>query len=231
MINMSTMRSLVLVVLFLPLLSLAQDSTDVCRNLTPENRRIAEASGINVNALCSGQGAVIISSQPKEAEPIVITPREPETVATTVVPPASPSELQPFGYDLFAGSPTTFAPATGIPVSPNYLLGPGDTLQVLFYGKTNVSFDLEINRDGFVNFPELGPIGLTGLTFEEAKKMLLTRISQQMIGVQASISLGELRSIQIFILGEAYKPGAYTVSSLSTITNALIVSGGVSGIA
>ncbi|WP_300421857.1 SLBB domain-containing protein, partial [uncultured Hyphomonas sp.] len=72
---------------------------------------------------------------------------------------------------------------------------------------------------------------LAGLTFEETKKMLLTRISQQMIGVQASISLGELRSIQIFILGEAYQPGAYTVSSLSTITNALIVSGGVSNIA
>ena len=131
MINMSTTRSFVLVALFLPLLSLAQDSTELCRNLTPENRRIAEASGINVDALCSGQGAVIIPSQPK-AETIVVAPREPETVATTVTPPAAPTELQPFGYDLFAGSPTTFVPATGIPVSPNYLLGPGDSLQVLF---------------------------------------------------------------------------------------------------
>ena len=114
---------------------------------------------------------------------------------------------------------------------PDYLLGPGDTLQILIYGSSNASYSLEINRDGRINFPELGPISLTGLTFVEAKELLLKRISNQFIGVEASISLGELRSIQIFILGEAYKPGAYTVSSLSTITNALIVSGGVSNIA
>ena len=61
--------------------------------------------------------------------------------------------------------------------------------------------------------------------------MLQTRIATQMIGVQASISLGELRSMQVFVLGEAFKPGAYTVSSLSTITHALFVSGGVNDIA
>jgi protein involved in polysaccharide export with SLBB domain len=101
----------------------------------------------------------------------------------------------------------------------------------MFYGKTNSAFGLEINRDGTVNFPDLGPVGLAGLTFQEAKDMLQTRINAQMIGVQASISMGELRSMQIFVLGEAYKPGAYTVSSLSTITHALVVSGGVSDIA
>ena len=138
--------------------------------------------------------------------------------------------LKPFGYDLFANAPTTFAPATSIPVSPDYLLGPGDTLDILFYGKTNNTFSLEINRDGSVDFPELGPVGLSGLTYGEAKEMLQARIAAQVIGTQASISMGTLRSMQIFVLGEAFNPGAYTVSSLSTITHALVSSGGVSDI-
>ena len=140
-------------------------------------------------------------------------------------------ELQPFGYELFAGEPTTFTPANQIPVSPDYLLGPGDNLNILFYGKTNESVSLEINRNGAVDFPQLGPVNLTGMTFVDAKTLLQERIAEEMLGVQASISLGELRSIQIFVLGEAYKPGAYTVSALSTITNALFLSGGVSDIA
>ena len=140
-------------------------------------------------------------------------------------------ELQPFGYELFAGEPTTFAPANQIPVSPDYLLGPGDNLNILFYGKTNESFSLEVNRNGAVDFPQLGPVSLTGMTFADAKRLIQNRIAEEMLGVQASISLGELRSIQIFLLGESYKPGAYTVSSLSTITNALFLSGGVSNIA
>ena len=144
---------------------------------------------------------------------------------------SSRERLKPFGYDLFAGIPETFSPVTDIPVSPDYLLGPGDTLEVLLYGKVNSTSSLEITRDGTVNFPQLGPVALAGLTFAEAKSLLQTRMSAQTIGVQASISLGELRSMQVFVLGEAFKPGAYTVSSLSTITHALFVSGGVNDIA
>jgi protein involved in polysaccharide export with SLBB domain len=138
--------------------------------------------------------------------------------------------LKPFGYDLFANSPTTFAPAASIAVSNEYLLGPGDTLDILFYGKKNNTISLEINREGFVVFPDLGPIGLSGLTYGEVKKMLQARISAQMIGTQVSISMGSLRSMQIFVLGEAFMPGAYTVSSLSTITHALVSAGGVTDI-
>ena len=131
---------------------------------------------------------------------------------------------------MFANAPTTFAPAASIPVSSDYLLGPGDTLEILFYGKSNSKFSLEINREGFVDFPELGPVGLAGLTHGEAKEMLQARIAAQIIGTKVSISMGSLRSMQIFVLGEAFKPGAYTVSSLSTITHALVSSGGVSNI-
>jgi len=216
------------------------DASALCNDVTPANRAMAKSAGYDVDALCSSmaaqpqkaatpQAAAIPDrrevAQEKVADQIAPT----AVVGVTATPPGK--ALKPFGYDLFAGSPNTFAPVTNVPVSPNYLLGPGDMLEVMFYGKTNSAFGLEINRDGTVNFPDLGPVGLAGLTFQEAKDMLQTRINAQMIGVQASISMGELRSMQIFVLGEAYKPGAYTVSSLSTITHALVVSGGVSDIA
>ncbi|NGP53792.1 SLBB domain-containing protein [Thioalkalivibrio sp. XN8] len=132
-----------------------------------------------------------------------------------------------FGYDLFAGVPSTFAPVTDIPVPTDFEVGVGDTVQVQLFGKTPGNFSLVVNRDGAINFPELGPIQVAGLSFDQVRQLLQDRVSQQMIGVSASVSMGELRSIRIFVLGEATRPGSYMVSSLSTITNALFASGGV----
>ena len=136
-------------------------------------------------------------------------------------------KLRQFGYDLFAGTPTTFAPATDIPIPVNYIVGPGDTVEVQLFGKDNEQYSLVVTREGVLNFPGIGPIAIAGLTFAELKSNLQQRIKEQMIGVKASISMGALRSIRIFILGDAERPGSYTVSSLSTMTNALFVSGGI----
>lgn len=136
-------------------------------------------------------------------------------------------ELALFGYDLFAGQPTTFAPATDIPVPLDYIIGPGDTVQVQLFGKENVEYTLVVTREGILSFPGLGPITVVGLSFNELQKNLHQRIAQQMIGIKASISMGALRSIRVFVLGDAYRPGSYTVSALSTMTNALFVSGGI----
>lgn len=162
-----------------------------------------------------------------------MTPEQLARILQDIEEKAELEELEPlkaFGYELFAGEPTSFAPANNIPVPVNYVIGPGDTLEIQLFGKMSQQLSLVVNRNGQINFPELGPISLAGLSFAEAKSLLHKRIKEQMIGVDASISLGELRSIQVFLLGEAYKPGSYTVSSLSTITNALFVSGGISDI-
>ncbi|MAB50710.1 MAG: sugar transporter [Marinobacter sp.] len=135
--------------------------------------------------------------------------------------------LKPFGYDLFAGSPTTFAPVTEIPIPNDYTLGPGDVLRVQLWGKENQQLELPISRDGTVSFPQSGPQSVAGLSFDEARQQIKKLVSEQYIGVQASVTLGELRSMRVFVLGEARKVGSYTVSSLSTITNALYVSGGI----
>ncbi|WP_164887233.1 SLBB domain-containing protein [Hahella sp. KA22] len=136
-------------------------------------------------------------------------------------------ELEPFGYELFAGEPTTFAPVTEIPIPAEYIIGPGDTVRVQMFGKENQLLELIVTRDGQIQFPQIGPMPVAGLSFNELKGQLTQLIKQKFIGVESAISLGELRSIRVFILGEARTPGAYTVSSLSTITNALFVSGGV----
>lgn len=135
--------------------------------------------------------------------------------------------LKPFGYDLFAGSPTTFAPVTEIPIPNDYTLGPGDVLRVQLWGKENQQLELPISRDGTISFPQSGPQTIAGLSFDQARQQIKKRVSEQYIGVQASVTLGELRSMRVFVLGEARNAGSYTVSSLTTITNALYVSGGI----
>lgn len=222
-----------------------KNAKEMCKNLSSSDRSAANLAGYDVDKICNSLSAST-STSAKIVSPAKIAKIPRETVSSDrpeeqlkstaflakpkVVEPRSKSQLKPFGYDLFANAPSTFAPTNNIPVSADYLLGPGDSLDLLFYGKTNESFSIEINRDGAVDFPELGPVGLAGLTFSEAKEMLQTRISKQVIGTMVSISMGNLRSMQIYVLGEAYKPGAYTVSSLSTIAHALISSGGVSDI-
>lgn len=135
--------------------------------------------------------------------------------------------LKPYGYDLFVGSPTTFAPVTEIPIPNDYTLGPGDVLRVQLWGKENQQLELPVSRDGTISFPQSGPQAVAGLTFDQARQQIKKRVSEQYIGVQASVSLGELRSMRVFVLGEARNAGSYVVSSLSTITNALYVSGGI----
>jgi protein involved in polysaccharide export with SLBB domain len=135
--------------------------------------------------------------------------------------------LKPYGYDLFRGSPTTFAPVTEIPVPSEYTLGPGDVLRIQLWGKENQNLELPISRDGTISFPQSGPMSVAGLSFDQARQQIRKQVSEQYIGVQASVSLGKLRSMRVFVLGETRNPGSYSVSSLSTITNALYVSGGI----
>jgi len=141
--------------------------------------------------------------------------------------PTDEAALKPFGYDLFEGSPSTFAPVSDIQVPVGYLVGPGDTLIIQLYGNEPATYELSVQRDGRVNFPKIGPVMVSGMTFDAARNAIQEQVSKQLIGSRVSVTMGELRSIRVFVLGDANKPGSYTVSGLSTITNALFVSGGV----
>ena len=140
------------------------------------------------------------------------------------------SELKPFGYELFAGNENLILPDVSMPVPENYLLGPGDEIQIQLIGKENQEYLLEVSRDSTLSFPKIGSIPVSGLTFDELKSNLQRRIKRQYIGVDAFITMGELRSIQVFVLGEVNKPGSYSVDGLSTMTNALLNGEGISDI-
>ena len=141
--------------------------------------------------------------------------------------PLGAEGIKPYGYDLFHGVPSTFAPVKDIQVPIDYVVGPGDTFNVQLYGNETATYTLTVGRDGRINFPKLGPIAVSGMGFDAAREVLTHRVSQQLMGTQVSVTMGDLRSIRVFVLGEAEKPGSYTVSGLSTMTNALFVSGGV----
>ena len=151
-----------------------------------------------------------------------------DTFSGSQTPKSSDKPLKLFGYDFFTSQPTTFALLKNIPVPEDYLMGPGDNVKVLIYGNQNSEFTVEVTREGDILFPNIGRISVAGLTFSEMKETISQVVSREIIGAEVNISLGTLRTINIFILGDAFQPGMFTVSGLSTLTNAIFVSGGVS---
>ncbi|AUI85117.1 OtnA protein [Vibrio azureus] len=137
-----------------------------------------------------------------------------------------PQGLKRFGLDLFAGSPTTFAPVGDVPVPADYTVGAGDEIVIQLFGKENNTHRLRVNRAGIINFPSLGPVQVAGMSFSDVRESLNQRVKEQMIGVRSDISLGKMRTMQVFVMGDAYKPGSYTVSALTTISQAIYYSGG-----
>ena len=213
--------------------------------LTPEQRaavkkRLQERQQLEEESRTGGEPLPVVPVTPvdvsrvgaaKDEQQDIDTQRLAETEAGSATESEQDgSERLPlpwFGYDLFADVPTTFAPAGGIPVDVNYVMGPGDTVLVQLFGKEHAEYSLVVTREGSLQFPKIGPVLVAGLTFREMKEVLNAHIEEQMIGEKVVITLGKLRSIRVFILGDVKQPGSYTVSALSTMTNALFVSGGV----
>jgi len=151
---------------------------------------------------------------------------------TKAVEPPTPSEESPgglrsFGYDYFSQRPDTTALSADLPVPDEYVVGPGDMLLVQLYGKDNVQYELPVTREGVVQFPGIGPIHVGGKPFSKVRELVTRRVQGQFIGLKASVQIGRLRNIQIFVLGDVVRPGSYTVSGLATLTNAILASGGV----
>jgi protein involved in polysaccharide export with SLBB domain len=136
------------------------------------------------------------------------------------------TQIKQFGYDLFRVPPSTFAPAANVPVGPGYVVGPGDEIRIAVWGKVEGRWTVVVDRDGAISLPKVGVVGVTGLTFSELKSFLQKEFSKYYTGFEMNVSLGSLRSIKIYLVGNARQPGAYTVSSLSTLVNALIQAGG-----
>lgn len=194
-----------------------------------QQQALAKQYGVDLSEIT---GSSQSSNQPQVEKP-TIGPRlvQQEQAAKAEPTKQNPNTVKPFGYELFAGEPTTFMPSETSAVPDTYLVGRGDQLLINFYGKESASFEVIVDREGRISIPDLSPVQVAGLTFSEVKQLIKLKVEQEVIGVKAFVSLGQLRSMRILVLGEAYKPGSYNVSSLTTVSHALFVSGGVSDIA
>jgi protein involved in polysaccharide export with SLBB domain len=143
---------------------------------------------------------------------------------------AAAGALEPFGYSVFEAQTAGFEPVTSGPVPPDYVLGPGDSVRVQLFGNVNGIYEFEVSRDGILNLPELGPITVAGLPFSEFRRDLNQRVEKMLIGTQVSVTMGQLRTMRIFVLGDVIRPGSFVVSSLATISSSLYYSGGISEI-
>ncbi len=131
-----------------------------------------------------------------------------------------------FGASLFNGVPTTFAPVNDLPVDANYVLGPGDTVNIQTVGQVNLQYNLTVDRTGALNVPGLPPVHVAGVPFGQLSEFLTRQFSHLYRGFTLTANLGSLRSIQVFVVGQARRPGTYSISSLSTLLNAVFASGG-----
>jgi len=197
-----------------------------------QQQALAKSMGVDINAIRDQ-----ISSTEQEQDVQSNTPHYSRSTNTDeqllesenfeVLPEV---EVKPFGYDVFANAPQTFAPTMDIAIPSGYIVGPGDRISIQMFGKENNELELEVNREGKIIFPTYGPFSVTGLTFSEMKRLLVSKIKEKVIGVDVIIGMATLRSMRVFVLGDAYKPGPYNLSSLSSITHAIFAAGGINEI-
>jgi len=135
-------------------------------------------------------------------------------------------ELRQFGYDFFKNSSQSLAAMDSLPVGSDYILGPGDTLNLNLWGAINSRRELTVDRNGEVMIPNVGMVKVWGLNYEQGRDAINKAIGRFYKNYEMSLTLGRLRTIQVFVVGEVEAPGSYPVSSLATVINALSAAGG-----
>jgi protein involved in polysaccharide export with SLBB domain len=131
-----------------------------------------------------------------------------------------------FGAKLFRVPPSTFAPLDMVPVTPDYVIGPGDELLIQSWGQVTLNGRFMVDRAGNIYLPQVGTLRVAGLAFGQVQEYLKGQMSKVFRNFDLNVNMGQLRSIQVFVVGQARRAGNYTVSSLSTLVNALFASGG-----
>ncbi len=137
-------------------------------------------------------------------------------------------ELRQFGYDFFKNSSQALAAMDSLPVGDEYILGPGDTLNLSMWGAVNARRELTVDRNGEIMVPNVGVVKVWGLTYAQGKEVINKAIGRYYKNYEMNLTLGKLRTIQVFVVGEVEAPGSYPVNSLATVINALAAAGGPS---
>jgi len=133
-----------------------------------------------------------------------------------------------YGANLFEDTPTTFAPVDHVPVTADYVIGPGDEILIRAWGQIDLDVHARVDRNGAIYIPRVGSVNVAGLRYDQLQGFLKSHIGRIYQNFDLSVGMGELRSIDVFVVGQASHPGRYTISSLSTLANAIFASGGPS---
>ncbi|MCG6987888.1 MAG: SLBB domain-containing protein, partial [Gemmatimonadetes bacterium] len=153
---------------------------------------------------------------------------------TSMMPGVPDTTLHVFGMDVFSRQTTQFNPVLTGPVGPDYRLGPGDQLNLILTGDVELAYQLDVSREGYIVIPDVGQVFVNGLTLGRLRDELYTRLGKVYSGVKRTpnatthfeVSLGALRTNQVYVVGDVQRPGAYQVSSVATILEALYAAGG-----
>jgi protein involved in polysaccharide export with SLBB domain len=215
--------------------NISSEQMQMFQSLPPaQQKALAKQYGVDLTKL-EGSSPVSVQEQINQSLPVKrgLTPFDNDqdtdfAYLKQMLEAAEEKKLKRFGVDTFATEPTAFSVPYNSPISQNYILGSGDALTVHLFGKENQTLELTVDRSGQINFPSIGPITIAGLPFKEARALISNTIQSKKIGVQTSVTLGEIRNIEVTVVGDSFKPGKYLVNAMSTITHALYASGGVS---
>jgi protein involved in polysaccharide export with SLBB domain len=155
-------------------------------------------------------------------------PPEPPTEFQKFIASTSGQNLHIYGARLFSSVPSTFAPLDMTPVPHDYIIGPGDELRIRVWGQVNFQSNVRVDRSGEIFLPQIGPVHVAGLSFSALNAHLRGAVGRVYRNFNLTADMGQIRSIQVYVSGQARRPGVYTVSSLSTLVDALFASGGPS---
>jgi protein involved in polysaccharide export with SLBB domain len=151
---------------------------------------------------------------------------KPHTEFEQIVADTIGRALAPYGASLFQQPPSTFAPTDHVQVPSDYVIGPDDELQIRVWGQLNADLRVVVDRSGQIFIPRVGQIPVAGVHYSDLDELIRQAILKTYHNFTLTVSIGRIRAIQVYVVGQAKYPGTYTVSSLSTLVNAIFASGG-----
>jgi polysaccharide export outer membrane protein len=160
---------------------------------------------------------------------LTTAPRQPEETSEVERRAAENGlSVKQFGYSFFYKPPETFLPVQAVPVGPNYVIGPGDAIRIIVWGSVQGEYALTVDRNGQIAIPKVGVVHVSGLTYRQLREVMDREFAHLYKNFQLNVTLDNLRTIPIYVVGQARFPGSYAVSSLSTLISALFAAGGPS---
>lgn len=236
---------ILLVLSFISVTAMAQIDESMLMNNLPKNLTPAQVAALRARyaqqaEMAKPAAAVVEVNRQRDA----MTQQEENAVVSETLQEPTPAETKAnsdkvFGRDIFRTKGLTFEPSVNIATPQNYRLGPGDEVIVDVWGASEATITQKISPDGYITIPDVGPVNLNGLTVQSASERIKSHLAKiyaglsaanVSVGTNALVTLGQIRTIQVNVMGEAANPGTYAVSSFATVFHALYKAGGVSNL-